>query len=162
MSFDSAFSGVTKAQRTLVEYWNCCCDAHGRVSRSDIDPGRLRAHLSSMSVVSIRPRGQAVFRIMGSRLRDVLGYDPRGKTIADVLGSKADAFALTLGVAIDQGLPVGGIIQRKTGYHTWLRMPLLGQHGQQPQVLCHDEIITNPDHLLDPTDTIVQHRSLAA
>lgn len=145
MPLAAAFSGVTDAQRTLVEYWKNRRADCGRVMRTDIDPGTVRAYLSSISIVEMTPEGEARFRLVGSRLREALGEDPRGKSIADVSGLDVDMFTQTLSAALDSGEPIGGVIERDDGKLSWLRLPLVGEDGHWSQVMCYDEIVDTVD-----------------
>lgn len=145
MSFTAAFSGVTDAQITLVEYWKNRRADCGRVMRTDIDPGTVRAYLSSISIVEMTPEGEARFRLVGSRMRDSLGEDPRGKFINEVPGLDVDMFAQTLSAALDNGHPVGGVIERDDGTMSWLRLPLVGDDGHWSQVMCYDELVSHLD-----------------
>jgi len=142
MSFTAAFSGVTDAQITLVEYWKNRRADCGRVMRTDIDPGTVRAYLSSISIVEMTPEGDARFRLVGSRMRDSLGEDPRGKSINEVSGIDVDMFTQTLSAALDNGHPIGGVIERDHGTMSWLRLPLVGDDGHWSQVMCYDELVS--------------------
>jgi hypothetical protein len=143
MPYTAAFSGVTDAQITLVEYWKNRRADCGRVMRTDIDPGTVRAYLSSISIVEMTPEGDARFRLVGSRTRDSLGEDPRGKSINEVSGIDADMFTQTLSAALDNGHPIGGVIERDDGTMSWLRLPLVGDDGHWSQVMCYDELVSS-------------------
>lgn len=148
MQTREAFAGVTGAQRVLVEYWKSLRDGAGRVAREDVNPGPLRSELACISVVEVEAGGAAVFRLVGSRLCDALGENPRGREVNDVLGPEGDKLALSVSVAIERGCPVGGVIAHDDGVHAWLRLPLVGDDGALSQVLCHDEVLASTEDVI--------------
>jgi len=150
MTKNGVFRGVTSVQRQLVTYWCALRGADGVVRRDSLDPGHFRSMLASISVVEVCEDGRGRFRIAGSRLRDLLGFEARGRFIEDVAGEHAEAYSLGLSAAIDRQLPVGGVIDLGGRLHAWLRLPLAGPDGRISQVLCHDELISNRRMLLGP------------
>ncbi len=150
MTRQNVFKGVTAVQRSLVEYWCLLRDDSGVVRRESIDPGHLRSMLASISIVEFDESGEGRFRIAGSRLRDLLGFEARGRKVSDVTGENAETYALGLSAAIERGGPVGGVIESDGKLHAWLRLPMAGTDGRTNQVLCHDELLPNRRLLLTP------------
>lgn len=143
MSDKLIFSGVTEAQRLLIAHWVECRDSSGRVARESIDPGTVRSTLACLSIVEMDETGAGRFRIAGSRLRDIFGFDARGRHVSEIAGSHGECYALGLLAAIERGLPVGGLMESGSRLHAWLRLPLADDHGHLTQVLCHDELIAH-------------------
>ena len=111
--------------------------------KGDIDPGVLKAHLASISMIEVDYRGEARFRIVGSGLRGILGGEMRGRLLSELEPDKADMWSLGLMAAIDRVEPVGGVIDRGTDRHAWLRLPLASS-GATSLVLCHDVNMAHP------------------
>lgn len=151
MSNKTLFQGVTIAQQELINYWQRLRDGRGCVWRDAIDPGALRSMLASLSIVQFDASGDGRFRIAGSRLRDILGMEARGRRVADVMGAHGDAFSLGLSVALERRGPVGGLIEQDGGMHAWLRLPLMDSTGHLTMVLCHDELLASR-RMVIPTD----------
>lgn len=148
MTKHNVFRGVTAVQRSLVDYWCLLCGRADVPSREAIDPGHLRSVLASISIVEFDETGAGRFRIAGSRLRDLLGFEARGRRIEDVAGTEAETFSLGLSAAIERQAPVGGVIETGSRLHAWLRLPLAGPDGRITQVLCHDELLASRRLLL--------------
>lgn len=138
------FSGITPAQKLLVRYWKALRDRNGLVHRDLIDPGAVRSMLASISVVEIDAAGEGRFRIAGSRLRDIFGMEVRGMKVDEIAGAHGDCYSLGLSAALERGQPVGGEICDGRRSHCWLRLPLAGEGGRLNQVLCHDELLSQP------------------
>ena len=150
MTKQNVFKGVTAAQRSLVSYWCLLRESDGVPRRESVDPGHLRSMLASISIVEFDESGTGRFRIAGSRLRDLLGFEARGRSVEEVAGTTAETFALGLSAAIDREAPVGGVIENEGRLHAWLRLPLAGPDGRISQVLCHDEVLASRRLLLTP------------
>ncbi|MCA8901291.1 MAG: PAS domain-containing protein [Hyphomonas sp.] len=150
MTKQNVFGGVTAVQRQLIGYWCALQDESGVVHRDALDPGHLRSMLACISIVEFDREGRGRFRIAGSRLRDLFGFEARGRFIEDVVGEHAETYALGLSTAIDRGAPVGGVIETGGPLHAWLRLPLAGPEGHVTQVLCHDELLVSRRLLLTP------------
>jgi PAS domain len=137
------YAGVTEAQRLLIAHWLQCRTAEGLVPRDVFDPGTVRSTLASLSIVEISQTGEGRFRIAGSRLRDIFGMDVRGCCVADIAGAHGECYALGLTLAVERGMPVGGLIESGGRLHAWLRLPLADDCGAVTQVLCHDELVAH-------------------
>jgi hypothetical protein len=151
MTKQNVFKGVTAVQRSLVDYWCLLRESDGVPRRESVDPGHLRSMLASISIVEFDDSGKGRFRIAGSRLRDLLGFEARGHSVEDVVGTAAETFALGLSAAIEREAPVGGVIDTGERLHAWLRLPLAAADGRISQVLCHDEILPSRRFLLTPS-----------
>ena len=141
MPSQTGFRGLNAAQREIITHWHNVRGPHGLPRKSDIDPGTLRAHLASISMVEVDPSGRARFRIVGTRLREILGGEMRGRWLSELEPEKAEMWTLGLTSALERGVPVGGILARTHDHHAWLRLPLDTGLGISRIVLCHDVII---------------------
>lgn len=141
----SNFQGLTPTQAEIIQYWSSLRQSCGRVPRSLINPGRLRAHLSGTSVIELSGETARV-RLAGSKLRDIVGFEMRGRNLLDIDSPVVDSLALGLGMAIERAEPIGGRIEQSDGRtHVWLRLPMADRAGNLTLVLCHDEIISSGD-----------------
>ncbi|WP_300393799.1 PAS domain-containing protein [Henriciella sp.] len=143
MNAKAGFRGLNAAQREIVAHWHSVRGTRLLPGKSDIDPGALRAHLASISIVEVDDRGEARFRIAGSGLRRILGGEMRGRALRELDREKAEMWSLGLSAAIDRAVPVGGIIDRAKDRHAWLRLPLGGGAGAASLVLCHDVLVAH-------------------
>lgn len=143
------FQGVTRAQSEIVLHWrNCAARSQSFCpSRQMIDPGVLRAHLANLSILEFDRERRMRFRIVGSRLRDIIDMDVRGLYLDDLPVRLSEVWALGLDAALERREPVGGVIAQPTSarQHAWLRLPLLDAEGRMRLVLCHDELVSEPD-----------------
>nr|WP_070958542.1 PAS domain-containing protein [Hyphomonas sp. Mor2] len=140
VSLSTEFNGFTPSQMDLVQHWNACRHGLCLPKREDLDPGAIRAHLASISIVEIEPQGQVRFRLAGSGLRDILGREMRGRCVEELDQTVSEMWSLGLSSALEQLRPVGGMIERDEDCHAWLRLPL---HAPMKQalVLCHDMLV---------------------
>lgn len=142
----SQFSGVTEAQSELIAFWARLSEDGplGCPRREDFNPCALRAHLANISLLDVSNGNEAVFRLAGSRLRDLLGSEMRGRPVSELPGDLADIWALGLESVVERRRPIGGLIEGADtgGCHAWLRMPLVDRSGRITLVLCHDELLT--------------------
>lgn len=142
MTAKAGFRGLNAAQREIISHWYQVKGSRAVPGKADIDPGALKAHLASISIVEVDYRGEARFRIAGSGLRRILGGEMRGRLLCELERDKADMWSLGLMAAIDRAEPVGGIISRSDDRHAWLRLPL-GGSGMTGLVLCHDVLMAH-------------------
>ena len=142
MKNQHGFAGATPAQQALAGYWHERKAALGEVRRGDIDPGALRAFLSSISILDVNNAADPVFRIAGTALRDILGMEARGRSLSELPKDVADSWSLGLDAARNRRGPVGGIMRQAARDHAWLRLPLLGSAGTDQQILCHDQLVS--------------------
>lgn len=142
MTAKAGFRGLNTAQREIISHWYNVKGNRTVPDKADIDPGALKAHLASISIVEVDYRGEARFRIAGSGLRRILGGEMRGSLLCELEREKAEMWSLGLMAAIDRAEPVGGIISRSKDRHAWLRLPL-GGAGMTSLVLCHDVLMAH-------------------
>lgn len=143
MAYESTgFKGLTEAQSDLIAHWKGRGIGMLPPAREQLDPGAIRAHLSSISIVEIGQYGRARFRLAGSALRAIFGREMRGRFLSDLDQEIFEMWSLGLSRVLDQRRPIGGLIERDADVHAWLRLPL--QNGPTgAMVLCHDSLIPN-------------------
>lgn len=139
------FRGITGVQEQLISYWYGLAARRGQgcPQRSDLSVGVLRTQLAHLSMLEIDTAGTRRFRIVGSRLRDILGMDARGKSLKALPSRFAEMWALGLDVALERRAPVGGLVSAGTEgkQHAWLRLPVEDAGGRLSLVLCHDQLL---------------------
>ena len=136
------FHGSTDAQSNLIQHWMSCCTNGILPTRSQLDPGTIRAQLSAISIIELSDNGAARFRLAGSKLRDLFGCEMRGRTLEELDRNTFDMWSLGLARVLEEVRPIGGQVRREHDTHSWLRLPLRReQHGAL--ILCHDELIPN-------------------
>lgn len=140
VSLSTEFSGFTPSQEDLLQHWHSLRQGLCLPRREDLDPGAIRVHLSAISIVEVDPLGDVRFRLAGSALRDILGREMRGRRISELDKTIGEMWSLGLSSALDQLRPVGGLIERDTDCHAWLRLPLHSASGSA-LVLCHDALL---------------------
>lgn len=149
VSLSTEFAGFTPSQIELLNHWESCRHGLCLPKREDLDPGAIRAHLASISIVEVEPQGQVRFRLAGSGLREILGREMRGRCVEELDRTVSDMWSLGLSSALEQLRPVGGLIERDMDCHAWLRLPLHASHSRA-LVLCHDTLV--------PKERMRQHR----
>jgi len=142
VSLSTDFSGLTEAQSELIKHWHACCHNGALPSRECLDPGAIRAHLSSISIVEVAKGGKTRFRLAGTSLRQIFGREMRGRYLSELDQTAFEMWSLGLTRALEAQQPIGGLIGRDEDTHTWLRLPL---HSDRfgLMVLCHDALIPN-------------------
>lgn len=140
VSLSTEFAGFTPSQIELLKHWESCRHGLCLPKREDLDPGAIRAHLASISIVEVEPQGQVRFRLAGSGLREILGREMRGRCVSELDQTVSEMWSLGLAGALEQLRPVGGLIERDMDCHAWLRMPLHASHSRA-LVLCHDTLV---------------------
>ena len=96
LQFAGSASAV-RAHEEILGYWRSRRD-HGRLpGRAQIDPGDLKRHLPTISLIDIRPSDGVVareyrLRLAGTGLYGVYGGEITGKRLADVYTPEAAAY----------------------------------------------------------------------
>ncbi|WP_026180606.1 PAS domain-containing protein [Henriciella marina] len=130
------------AQNEIVDYWTSRRGDALAPSRSDIDPGALRAHLGSISILALDGAGAATFRLVGTQLRQLIGADMRGKRLDELPDEFASIWQTGRGTFTKDNRPDQGIADLGDRHHAWLRLPLRAfEEDTAPALLlCHDII----------------------
>lgn len=133
----SQCDGVTYAQSEILSYWNSIRGQRALPRREDIDPGEIRAHLASISILKLSGPSGIQFRLVGSKIRSAF-KDLHQEIDADLQGIWG---ARLLEVA-EARTPLYGVVQRGHLRHAWLRLPLDAGPNEHCQILCHDALIS--------------------
>lgn len=142
VTLSNSFAGLTQAQAELVQHWQVCRQNGVLPSRTCLDPGAIKAHLSAISMIEMTESGRAKFRLAGSSLRQLFGQEMRGRLLSDLDQTSFEMWSLGLARALDVAEPIGGMIERETDTHAWLRLPLRSNQSGA-LILCHDALIPN-------------------
>ena len=142
VSLSTNFSGLTEAQTDLIQHWHACCEVGVLPSRDCLDPGAIRTHLSSISIVQTAADGGTRFRLAGTNLRQIFGREMRGRPMSELDQTMFEMWSLGLARALDVQQPIGGLIKRQADSHAWLRLPLRANRVGA-LVMCHDTLIPN-------------------
>ena len=153
MKSQEDFAGLVAAQNEIIEHWQSARAGRRLPGRADIDPGALKAHLGSISILELDEEGHARFRLVGTRLRELLGSDLRGCALAEASDIAASIWQTGLADACRLERPVFGIDDLGKDQHAWLRLPLASDPASGKQlVLCHDVLkrkaSREPSHFL--------------
>jgi len=158
MKYESTgFQGLTDAQSDLISYWRKAHTVGIPPARESLDPGAIRGHLSSISIVEIGRDGQARFRLAGSKLRQIFGQDMRGRSLTELAPTAYEMWSLGLSCMLEQQRPLGGLIERGSDAHAWLRLPLQTGPGGA-LILCHDSLIPSLRLTRHPSGQFDSHK----
>ena len=139
---------VLPEQRQLYEYWCSKKAADELPSRSDVNPAeiaRLLPHISLIDVVHSPTR--FVFRLAGTRVRDVYDREVTGLELADFdWDQNLDYWQRTYQRIAETGRPEQGVIRgpcadKEHLVQFWLRLPLSASGNTPDMLLCHDAIV---------------------
>ena len=117
---DKAADFRTAESRTFFDYWQSLPKEGGLVpDRKHFDPLAIRQLMPMTVMVEYQSLHEATFRYAGSKLVDILGFDPTKKKYLDLLEDKALAGFLAASEPLIS-VPCGGYfpitVQASTGY----------------------------------------------
>lgn len=146
MSSTEATDSYSCLHRQIVSYWQSRRLGESLPFRAALEIGSIRHWLSNLSLLSFDASGRARFVLVGSHLRHVLGFEPRGVLLNAVEGLCPRAWHEGTRAALVERRPFGGItLEGGEIRHVWLRLPLLadpaglaGPASESYLVLCHD------------------------
>ena len=148
----SQYEGVTRAQSDLLNYWDAIRGGRALPHRDDIDPGQIRAHLASISILKLSGKNGIQFRLVGSKVRSSF-RDLQQEISQDPLG----IWGARLVEVAETRTPLHGISDRNDMRHAWLRLPLDAGRDQHCHILCYDALLTAQTQL----DKSFQSRTLS-
>lgn len=147
MTAEQVYLRISDTQEKLLDYWHSHIGPCGCAPRSAINPGKVRGLLSNISIVELSQSGHSTFRLAGSKLREIVGVEARGRSVSSIQGGELEPWCDAILSVLDSRAPVSGQTIREDGLvHMWLRLPLLDRDGNLTQVMCHDQLIS-PDKL---------------
>jgi hypothetical protein len=114
-------------------------------ARSDLDPLKVPGLLPHLGLIDVRDGvGQGLFKLAGTRLRDVYGQEITGKRTAEVFSGACAAYWSRIHLRVaKKALPAHGVVRgpaegRDHVVLFWLRLPLSEDGGRVDRILCHD------------------------
>jgi hypothetical protein len=136
---------VTQGQRELFDYWRQSSGERAMPARSDLDPLKVPRLLPYLGLIDLRDGlEQGLFRLAGTRLRDIYGEEITGKRVGEVFGGDCTEYWRQIHTRVaEKGLPAHGIVRgpaegRDHIVLFWLRLPLSEDGRQVDRILCHD------------------------
>jgi hypothetical protein len=136
---------VIREQRELFDYWRGCARGDGLPSRAHINPAAISSLLPGVSLIEAgRTPEQCIYRVAGTRLREILGREVTGKPVFDLnFGDKRDYWLDVFNKVIRDGIPMQGavkgpVLDRDHIVLFWMRLPLSDDGRTVNKVLCHD------------------------
>jgi hypothetical protein len=147
---------VIREQRELYDYWRSCAKGRLMPARADINPAAIAAMLPGISILDAMPQARLIYRLAGTRLREIFGQEVTGKSVFDLeLGEKQSYWRSVYRRVIDDKVPMQGavkgpIVERDHVVLFWMRLPLADDGAVVNKVLCHD--VTLPVSLASSMD----------
>src|SRR5688500_940716 len=122
---------VIREQRELFDYWRACAKGHAMPSRASINPAAIPALLPGISILEAgRQPDQVIYRLAGTRLRDIFGREVTGKSVFDLeFGEKRSYWLAVYRKVIEERVPMQGAIKGPVADRDhvvlfWMRLPL--------------------------------------
>jgi hypothetical protein len=135
---------VIREQRELFDYWRSCAKGRPLPSRADIDPAAIAALLPGISILDAASQNRLIYRLAGTRLRDIFGQEVTGKSVFDLeFGEKQSYWRAVYRKVVEERMPMQGaikgpVVDRDHVVLFWLRLPLADDVRVVNKVLCHD------------------------
>jgi hypothetical protein len=145
---------VTPGQRELFDYWQQSAGQRPIPARADLDPLEVPKLLPHLGLIDLRNGlNEGLFRLAGTRLRDIYGQEITGKRIDEVFsGDCARYWQRIHRRVVEACLPAYGVVRgpAKGREHVvlfWLRLPLSEDGARVDRILCHD--VAGPSQIGD-------------
>jgi len=136
---------VVQGQRELFDYWLQSAGERSMPARSDVDPLKVPRLLPHIGLIDLRDGlDRGLFRLAGTRLRDIYGQELTGKRVCEVFCGQCAAYWGRVHDRVAKtGAPAHGVIRGPaTGRDHivlfWLRLPLSDDGGRVDRILCLD------------------------
>jgi hypothetical protein len=136
---------VIREQRELFDYWRSCARGDRLPARADINPAAISSLLPGISIVDAgRHPEHCVYRVAGTRLREIFGREVTGKCVFDLdYGDKRNYWLAVYRKVIEGSIPMQGaikapVVDRDHIVLFWMRLPLSDDGSAVNKVLCHD------------------------
>jgi hypothetical protein len=141
-------AAAARAHEELFAYWASLRAAGRLPARRDIDPGRFKRHLPTVSLIDVVPE-QSDFRmrLAGTGLYGVYGREITGRSIAEVYaGSAAEYWRAELAQVVKERRPSVGahnLAWRGASHLSilWLRLPLASNGRDVDMILGFDAVV---------------------
>jgi hypothetical protein len=136
---------VIREQRELFDYWRACAKGNSMPSRSNINPAAIPPLLPGISVLDAgRQPAEIIYRLAGTRLRDIFGKEVTGKSVFDLeFGEKRNYWLAVYRKVIDEKVPMQGAVKGPVADRDhvvlfWMRLPLSDDGAIINKILCND------------------------
>ena len=135
---------MIREQRELFDYWRSRAGGRVMPSRSDIDPAAITSLLPGISIIDASVPSQPIYRLAGTRLREIYGQEVTGKSVFDLeLGEKRSYWLTVYRKVVQEQVPMQGAIKGPVADRDhvvlfWMRLPLTDNGATVNKVLCHD------------------------
>jgi hypothetical protein len=140
--------------RQIFDYWSKQSAAGGIPSRRDIDPAAIREFLPDLCLIDIEDSiDGAVFRLAGTRIREIYGFEITGLPLSSVEWGDRTAYWQDIYTSVvEQRRPMHGAVsgplaEREHIDLVWLRLPLSDDGCTVNKILCHDIAAATESHM---------------
>lgn len=134
-----------RGQRELFDYWLHAAGERSMPARADLDPLKVPRLLPNLGLIDLRQGfDQGLFRLAGTRLRDIYGMEITGRRLSDVFSGDSAAYWRGVHARVaSEAMPAHGMVRgpaqgRDHVVLFWLRLPLSDGGGRVDRILCHD------------------------
>jgi len=139
---------AARAHEEVFLYWASLRCGAKLPARRDLDPGALKRHLPTLSLIDVLPAPRAFrARLAGTGLWDVYGREITGRTLPEIYApAAADYWRAELGRVVDERRPAAGVhsLAWRGAAHLsllWMRLPLATDGETVDMILGYDAVI---------------------
>ena len=131
---------LSSDQAKLLKYWTSYCRPERLPTRTEVSPDGMRNYLKHVSILEYQIDDDFKFRLTGEGLKEVLGYEARGRMVSEECGHDVPWSAALRRCRATRS-PVFGMtpIGHRRAHH-WMRLPLEPNVDGRQQILCFDRI----------------------
>ena len=141
-------AAAARAHEELFAYWASLRSSGRLPSRADIDPGRFKRHLPTISLIDVLQEPLDFrMRLAGTALYGVYGREITGRRLGDVYGGgAADYWRAELAQVVREGRPAVGahnLAWRGASHLSllWLRLPLASNGRDVDMIMGFDVVL---------------------
>jgi hypothetical protein len=134
-----------RGQQVLFDYWLQSAGVRPMPARADFDPLKVPELLPNLGLIDLRQGlDRGLFRLAGTRLRDVYGREITGRRLSDVFSGACEAYWRGVHTRVaTEAMPAHGVVRgpaegREHVVLYWLRLPLSDDGGRVDRILCLD------------------------
>ena len=131
---------LSSDQAKLLKYWSTYCRPDRLPTRAELGPDGMRNYLKHVSILEYQVDDDFKFRLTGEGLKEVLGYEVRGRMVSDECGGDLPWDGALRRCRATRS-PVFGVtpVGHRRAHH-WMRLPLEPVADGRQQILCFDRI----------------------
>lgn len=165
MLSDCAFRAqlALPGQRALFDYWLEIAGEKPLPARADFDPLKVPHLLPHLGLIDLREGfDQGLFRLAGTRLRDIYGKEITGLRLSEVFSGRCAApwnqvhARIATEAVSAQGVIHGPTEGREHIVLFWLRLPLSDDGTRVDRILVHD--VAAPEDDADPIPEVTLYQ----